>query len=106
MVWRADATNVLEWVAGEQVSIGTRRTYEGVEYECLQGHVTEVAPPNAHALWRVVINNETPQPWVQPTGAHDAYALGDRVTYGGVVWESAIDANVWAPGTGSLWVQV
>ena len=37
--------------------------------------------------------------WVQPTGAHDAYALGDRVTHQGKVWESLVDGNVWQPPT-------
>ena len=36
--------------------------------------------------------------WVQPTGAHDAYALGDQVTYDGKTWKSTIGVNVWAPG--------
>lgn len=35
--------------------------------------------------------------WVQPTGAHDAYQTGDRVLYNGVVYESVINGNVWAP---------
>ncbi|MGJ4070631.1 hypothetical protein ACN4DJ_05755 [Corynebacterium macclintockiae] len=35
----------------------------------------------------------------QPSGAHDAYKQGDRVTYKGATWESTIDANVWAPDT-------
>jgi hypothetical protein len=39
-----------------------------------------------------------PQPWVQPTGAHDAYNIGDRVTHNGQTWESTAASNVWAPG--------
>lgn len=35
----------------------------------------------------------------QPTGAHDAYGQGDRVTYHGATWESTIPANVWSPDT-------
>lgn len=38
--------------------------------------------------------------WVQPTGAHDAYQIGDRVHYPGVsdpVYESLINGNVWSP---------
>ena len=35
--------------------------------------------------------------FVQPTGSHDAYNTGDRVTYGGKVYESTIDGNVWSP---------
>lgn len=41
-------------------------------------------------------------PWVQPTGAHDAYQKGDRVyfpTANDKVYESLIDANVWSPTT-------
>lgn len=33
----------------------------------------------------------------QPSGAHDAYKQGDRVTYNGAVYESTINANVWSP---------
>ena len=36
-------------------------------------------------------------PWVQPTGAHDAYQKGDRVLFEGKTYESLIDANVWSP---------
>ena len=38
--------------------------------------------------------------WVQPTGAHDAYQIGDRVHYPGEsdpVYESLINGNVWSP---------
>lgn len=40
---------------------------------------------------------ETPATWQQPTGAHDAYNIGDRVTFEGNIYESLIDANVWSP---------
>lgn len=33
----------------------------------------------------------------QPTGGHDAYKKGDRVTYHGKVYESLMDANVYSP---------
>ena len=35
--------------------------------------------------------------WVQPTGAHDAYQMGDRVIFDGSVYESTINANTWSP---------
>jgi hypothetical protein len=35
---------------------------------------------------------------VQPTGAHDAYAAGARVSYGGKVWENSTANNVYQPG--------
>lgn len=36
--------------------------------------------------------------WVQPTGAHDAYAQGAKVTHNGKKWTSNISGNVWEPG--------
>ena len=35
--------------------------------------------------------------YVQPTGAHDAYKAGDRVTFQGRVYEALINAVVWSP---------
>lgn len=40
---------------------------------------------------------ETYPEWTQPLGAHDAYKIGDRVTFNGKVYESVINANVWSP---------
>ena len=43
--------------------------------------------------------NAAPPAWVQPTGAHDAYKLGAKVTHLGFVWTNVgSDANVWEPG--------
>lgn len=36
-------------------------------------------------------------PYKQPSGAHDAYNTGDRMTYNGETYESNIDGNVWSP---------
>lgn len=46
--------------------------------------------------------------WVQPTGAHDAYAKGSQVTHNGEKYVSQINANVWEPGvfgSESLWTK-
>ena len=48
--------------------------------------------------WREVpAEDAVPPAYVQPTGAHDAYSKGDRVSYNGAVWRSLIEANVWSP---------
>ena len=47
--------------------------------------------------WREVFEDGAAPDWVQPTGAHDAYSTGDRVAFGGNVYESLIDANTWSP---------
>jgi len=106
LVYREDAVDELSWIAGEQVYAGTLRTFDGMTYRARQGHVTQSdwTPPATPALWEV-ITAEPPQPWVQPTGAHDAYPAGAQVTYGGFIWESTIDANVWEPGVYG-WVQI
>ena len=44
-------------------------------------------------------NTDTTKGFVQPTGAHDAYMIGDKVMYNGKVYESLIDNNVWSPDT-------
>lgn len=42
-------------------------------------------------------DTETVADFVQPTGAHDAYAKGDKVKYNNKIYESLIDANVYSP---------
>jgi len=79
IVWREDAPG-LDWIAGEQVYVGTRRLYAGMEYECLQAHVTQAdwPPPDVPALWRKVVPPSAEwQPYV-------AYVIGAEVTYAGV----------------------
>lgn len=79
MVHRMDATSLLAWVAGEQVYVGTRRTYAGNEYECLQAHVTETTwtPPQTPALWKLVVVEPPIGVWAVGV----AYKIGDEVTY-------------------------
>lgn len=37
--------------------------------------------------------------WVQPTGAHDAYAAGKKVSHNGKHWVNTYgDGNIWEPG--------
>ena len=36
--------------------------------------------------------------WVQPTGAHDAYAQGAKVSHNGKKWTSDIPNNTYEPG--------
>ena len=35
--------------------------------------------------------------YVQPTGAHDAYYVGDKITYNGKHYECVYDGCVWTP---------
>ncbi len=46
-----------------------------------------------------------PPAWRQPLNSSDAYPLGARVLYNGKIWESTVNANVWAPGVAG-WVMI
>lgn len=51
------------------------------------------------AGWREVVDTGgKPAEWIHPSGAHDAYALGDQVTLDGRRWRSVVGDNVWQPG--------
>lgn len=67
------------------------------------------APAQAVALadrYAAAIGRQDGDPWVQPTGAHDAYSLGITVTHEGKTWESLTPANVWEPGVSGWREQV
>lgn len=93
---------VKEWSVGEVVAIGNIRKHLGVKYSCIQAHTTQSdwTPPVVPALWKAMIEapigQEYPD-WVQPTGAQDAYKIGDKVRFNNENWESLINGNVWSP---------
>lgn len=49
------------------------------------------------------ISNQGYAVWAQPTGAHDAYNIGDIVDYNGVIYISKIDGNCTIPGIDERW---
>lgn len=69
-------------------------------YRVNQSHTTQDdwTPDKTPALFVKISLEEYPQ-WRQPTGAHDAYNKGDKVSDEGKHWISEIDGNVWKPGT-------
>lgn len=88
-----------QWEPGLAYVVGDRRRYENVLYRCVQAHTSQDdwTPDVTPALWVIVSLDEFPE-WVQPTGAHDAYNKGDKVSYNGKHWICTMDANVYAPG--------
>ena len=87
------------WVVGRTYAVNDRVQYGGALYKCVQAHTSQAdwTPDATPALWVVVSIDEYPE-WVQPTGAHDAYNTGDKVTHNGKTWVSDVDNNVWEPG--------
>lgn len=61
-------------------------------------------PDTALTLWTGLTLNEWPE-WVQPTGAHDAYNIGGKVTYHGKRYISQIVGNTTVPGSDARWWQ-
>ena len=91
------------WAADTEYAVGDRRrdTSNGLLYKCVQAHTSQEGwePVNTPALWaRVAEPGEEWPEWIQPTGAQDAYAKGDKVSYNEKHWISDVDSNVWAPG--------
>ena len=87
------------WSAGDEFAVGDVRRHGDGLYRCVQGHgaLENWTPDATPALWARISVEEWPA-WVQPGGAQDAYAKGDRVTHAGARWTSDIAGNVWQPG--------
>ncbi len=83
---------------------------DGEYYKCLSD--TPYSPTDYAPAWQKDGEEEpTPSPsipeFVQPTGSHDAYKKGDKVSFNGKIYESLIDGNVYSPSAYPLgWQEV
>lgn len=90
------------WVTDTAYALDERIRYGEKLYRCVQAHTSQSdwTPDATPALWtEVALPGEIPV-WRQPTGAQDAYNIGDRVWFpdrGDKVYESTINANVFSP---------
>ena len=87
-----------QWVVGHADVVDERLQYNGVLYRVVQAHTSQAdwTPDITPALFVIVSLDEWPE-FVQPTGAHDAYNKGDKVTFEGKHYISLIDGNVYSP---------
>lgn len=87
--------------------IGDRVLYNGKIYVSTVQYNVWAPDVYGWKLEETTTAEEWPE-WVQPTGAHDAYAKGAKVVHNGKHWTSVIDANVWEPSesTPNLWAEV
>ena len=87
------------WTVGLSVETGIVYRYDNQLYRTIQPHTTQSdwTPDIVPALFALATPPSVIADWVQPTGAHDAYQIGDRVQYDGQIWESKIDANTTVP---------
>lgn len=91
-----------EWSADSVAyTLNDIRQYNGLLYRCVQAHTSQESwtPEAAPSLWTRIADpaQEWPE-WIQPTGAHNAYAQGAKVSHNGKHWISDVGANVWEPG--------
>ena len=94
------------WAIDTAYAAGGRVQHGGILYKCVQAHTSQAdwTPDSTPALWVTVSLDEYPE-WVQPTGAHDAYNTGDKVSYNGKHYVCTVDANVYAPDVHG-WVEI
>ena len=88
------------WKANTQYKLGDRIQYGGKLYKVVQAHTSQAdwTPDITPALYTEVPEPGTIPEWRQPTGAQDAYMIGDKVRHNEKVWESIMDYNVYEPG--------
>lgn len=100
------ATVYPEYVVGKSYKVDEMFTYgvNGVGdpqlYRVVQEHTSQAdwTPDKTPALYTPIGLTEKGYPvWSRPTGAHDAYMIGDVVDYNGTLYESLIDGNVYSP---------
>ena len=94
--WQADRA----YGTGEFLSYGVNGVGDPQLYRVAQAHTSQAdwTPDRTPALYTAIgLDGEGHPVWSQPAGAHDAYNAGDIVSYGGVLYESLIDGNVYAP---------
>lgn len=98
-----------EYQEDKQYKEGDKFTFDGKIYEVIQEHRSQRTwiPSETPALYKefldVKITNqageetEVVSEFKQPTGAHDAYKKGDKVSFEGAIYESTIDSNTFSP---------
>ena len=90
-----------EWLGNGLIyKTNDRLMYNDKFYKVLQDHTSQSdwTPDTASSLYVEIADpsNEYPE-FKQPTGAHDAYAKGSKITFEGKHYISLIDANVYSP---------
>ena len=90
------------YAAGQYLTYGANSVGDPQLYKVAQAHTSQAdwLPDKTAALYTPIGLDDDGYPvWSQPTGAHDAYNVGDVVDYGGVLYESQIDGNTTVPGS-------
>lgn len=85
---------------GEYFTYGVNDVGDPQLYKVIQNHTSQAdwIPSDTPTLYEPIGLNESGHPvWSKPSGAHDAYNIGDIVDYNGTLYKSLIDGNVYSP---------
>lgn len=88
------------YAVDDLITYGVNSVGDPQLYRVAQAHTSQLDwPPNATpALYTPIGLDDSGHPiWSQPTGAHDAYNVGDIVNYNGKLYISTIDGNTRSP---------
>lgn len=88
------------WQTDTAYEVGSRVRYGDKLYKCNIAHISQDdwRPDKPSALWSEVSADEWAE-WKPPTGAHDAYNVGDKCSYQGKHWVCDANGNVFPPPT-------
>lgn len=93
--------------AGKIISYGKDQNGDTQLYKVVEpGHTSQAdwLPDRTPALYTPIGLNDQGIPiWKQPTGAHDAYNIGDQCEHKGYIWTSKINGNTQEPGSDPRW---
>lgn len=94
------------WEVGKAYAVNTFLRYgenavgDPQLYKVVQAHTSQLGwtPDETPSLYVAIGLNTDGYPiWSKPTGAHDAYNMGDIVDYNGILYKSLINGNVYSP---------
>ena len=89
------------WEEGATYPVGRYITHNDILYKVLTEHTSQATwtPDVSPSLFAKVLidpSGETILDWVRPDSTN-AYMIGDKVKYEGIIYESIIDNNIWSP---------
>lgn len=100
------STVFAQWAAGKVYKAGDILAYgensvgDPQLYKVVQAHTSQAdwTPDASASLFSALGLDTGGHPvWSRPSGAHDAYNMGDIVNYNGTLYKSLIDGNTYSP---------
>lgn len=88
------------YAVGEIIAAGENSVGDPQLYRVVQAHTSHAdwVPAETPALYEPIgLNGKGFPVWSKPSGAHDAYNVGDVVDYNGVLYTSVINGNTYSP---------